>query len=269
MKTNDIFDIRRFGSYLLSDGRANFSNYGTELLTISLSGLSIYLLICFFHMFGMMEYYDYSTGVSSTVFAIAMMIVCITVGSKCYGRITEKRYGTQFLMLPVSAFEKTLSIVIYSVLIPLTFMGVFLGVDYLISLVDSQYNMPLVKLVWSTTVALNEAFQLSLPENEMAFLLNPLLQVDDMMNGILVFVLGAVVFRKNKVAKTILSLFGLGIVFSILVTPFMSGFVEKFVNAPFVSPFYEHIALWDTVADLSILAVLVLAIYFRIRTIKH
>ena len=118
MKTSDIFDFKRFGNYVLTDGKSCVNRFGLDVLTMSLVGLGFYLFVCIMHLFGWMEYYHYNHVTSIGLMVLLFIAIVLSIGSKCYGYVTDKQAGSLYTLIPVSALEKTLSILIWSFLIP-------------------------------------------------------------------------------------------------------------------------------------------------------
>ncbi len=274
MKTNDIFNFKRFGSYLLADGRACFSNFGLDLLVYTLSGLSLYLLLGIFHLFGLMEFLEFNNFFSGVMFFFMALCVFVTFGAKAYGHVTDRRAGSLYTLLPVSVLEKTLSIIIWSLLVPLTFILGYLGIDWVLSMLDSSYGLSLFQVAFG----LHDEF--SVLAEEMAtegfdidFIMNPFIYIDDLLAAVLIFVLGALVFKKSKVAKTILSIIAVCMVFSGLAVAIFSQWIhmDEFMMADpqILSIFSEHLALWDTISDQVVLIAVAVAIFFRLKTIRH
>ena len=78
MKTNDIFNFRRFGRYFTSDFRTLIANYGLSLLTISiLTPIATYVLISGFKYLMGGSWEGPELPVRTTIFI--MMMVCLIV----------------------------------------------------------------------------------------------------------------------------------------------------------------------------------------------
>ena len=106
------FDIRRFGRYLAWDLRNARNNAGFSLLVYGVTPIFIF---AFFQICSLV----FNGGTSP--FGLTPRLVCIfalivlsamMLPSRLYGRVTDRRYGTEFLMLPASTFEKFISMVI-------------------------------------------------------------------------------------------------------------------------------------------------------------
>lgn len=275
MKTNDIFDIKRFGNYLLADGKSCFSNFGLDLLVYTFSGLGLYLLLGIFHLFGLFKFMSYTSTTSWVIFGLMVFCVFVTMGAKCYGYVTDKRSGSLYTLLPVSVLEKTLSIIIWSLIIPLLSIFAYLGVDWILSSIDPSYGSSLIE----SAFGLSNGFSLMAEEVategfDLDFITNPFIYIDDLLASILIFVLGALMFKKNKIAKTILTIIAVSIVLSGIGGAIFSQWfmhADDFVISDYQNfkIFTDHLALWDTIFDQIVLIGIIVAIFFRLKTIKH
>jgi hypothetical protein len=105
--------------------------------------------------------------------------------------------------------------------------------------------------------------------------------VDDVIGFLLWFLAGAIVFRSGKTAKSILAFIALSIAVSMVVTPFMSGYMKEFamtattmdspeaVEMLFELGILQHAALIDTINDSIFNLAMLACIFFRIKTLKH
>ena len=143
---NIIFNFSRFGRYLVYDLRNAWNNAGFTLLVYGLAPIFFFFFyeICclvFSGYFG-----DFGLG-WRIPFLFVLMLVCFTLlPARLYGRVTDRRYGTEFLMLPASTFEKFLSMVIVTaVVMPLCLSLMLLVSDTLLGLIfGALYGEPLL-----------------------------------------------------------------------------------------------------------------------------
>ena len=286
----DIFDFKRFGKYFVSDFKGCVANYGLSLITISmLLYLICYVVTVSFGLIIDQEWEGLGLGVRATLFAIAILTLVITMPVKCYGKITEKHAGSFFLTLPVSRLEKFASMVLMTTVIaPVIGTVLYLGLDALVCLFDKTCGNSLISeikdlavLIMSITdeVAI-EAVLEEIPANLEKFIREitcPWLYVDDMIGICLIFLLGAVFFKKGKTVKTFMSYIGMTIVISIITTPILSPWTKELtqtltsgnIDTIFNSWIFRHAALLDTVNDTLVNIALLTAIWFRVKTLKH
>lgn len=290
MKTNDIFNFRRFGKYLASDLKACSANFGLSALLISLCGVLLYILVTFTTLIFDHVWEGPTIGERATCFLFAMAILVMTMPTKTYGHITDKRAGSSWLMLPASRFEKMLSMLTMTVVIlPVILATAYLAVDAIICAVDGTCG----KSIASFALNIRETIA-ALMENEVmvdgvtivgsgnaAFdfirqMTCPWLYVDDIIGLILAFLLGAIFFKTGKSGKTILAIFIFGIGSSIIMGtalgPWAKGLESIVENDPqqvFNLWIFRHAALYDTINDSIVNIALLLGIWFRIKTLKH
>ena len=119
-----------------------------------------------------------------------------------------------------------------------------------------------------------------IPENVAKFIKEitcPWLYVDDMIGTSLIFLLGAVFFKKGKTVKTIMACIALAIAASIIATPIMTPWTNEIFdmmdNGNFDEIFnfgiFRHAAIFDTLNDTLVNIALLIGIWFRIKTLKH
>ena len=286
----DIFDFKRFGKYFVSDFKGCVANYGLSLITISmLLYLICYVVTVSFGLIMNQGWEGLGLGTRATLFVIAMITLVITMPVKCYGKITEKQSGSFFLTLPVSRLEKFVSMLLMTIVVPPVIgTALYLGLDALVCLFDKTCGNNLVSEMQDlATIIMNipeeaamEAALGETPENVAKFIKEitcPWLYVDDMIGTSLIFLLGAVFFKKGKTVKTIMACIALAIAVSIIATPIMTPWTNELFdmmdNGNFDEIFnlgiFRHAALFDTLNDTLVNIVLLIGIWFRIKTLKH
>lgn len=286
----DIFDFKRFGKYFVSDFKGCVANYGLSLITISmLLYLICYVVTVSFGLIMNEGWEGLGLGVRATLFVIAMITLVITMPVKCYGKITDKQAGSFFLTLPVSRLEKFISMLLMTIVVaPVIGTALYLGLDALVCLFDKTCGNNLVSEIQDlATIIMNlpkeaamEASLGELPDNIAKFIKEitcPWLYVDDMIGTCLIFLLGAVFFKKGKTVKTFMACIALGIAASIIATPIMAPWTNELFdmmdNGNFDEIFnfgiFRHAALIDTINDTLMNIALLTCIWFRIKTLKH
>ena len=290
MKTKDIFNFRRFGKYFVSDLRSCASNYWLSMLLISLMGLIIYIgTVCMGLAFtGEWSGPDKSFRVFT--FVVSMFVLMTTMPVKCYGKLTEKRFGTAWLMIPASSFEKVLSMVLMTIFVaPILSACIYLGTDALLCTIDTTCGAAIIPSVREFfDFFINESIATEGDIQAFPALAHfvkgiscPWLYVDDIIGISLWFLAGAIWFKSGKTAKTILAFIALSMVLSMAITPFMSTYMKEFamrmtvmdsqeaVERLFNMGIMRHAALVDTINDTVANLIMLGLIYFRIKTIKH
>lgn len=289
MEINNIFNPKRFGNYLVSDLTRCGANFGVSFLALTLTGLLAYLIAGAVSMVTGSGWYSSIALLRAIYVGIASIILISTMPSKCYGFITDRRAGANWLMLPASTAEKFISMLINTVIIiPAAFLAGVLLLDWLIVALDPNLDTTIIGgikelfFVFSDMAAresVANGYLLENIANGKIFLTS----IDDIVTWILLFLLGALYFKKNKAAKTVLAWIGSCIVISIFVSPFMlsmSGNINmETINAVnngdleasymIVDELINKAIVFDVILDTILMVGTAVGIFFRIKTLKH
>lgn len=262
---SNVFDFKRFGGYFtysLRNGASNFS------LTLLLCALMPAVAFVFYEL--IMLVFNGSFPTSSELMrdlaaVFGLLIIILIAPSKLFGCITDKRQGTAYLMIPASTFEKWLTIILICVLVlPLCFIVLMVAGDALMMLIfGSAYadGYLFTYLCQSFNIELDcvtiNAFALGYA---------------DWITGILIYALGAVWFKKAKVGKTLLCVTLLSIIIGLLFSkPLLCDICDAESSMAGLEP--DAVATRVNVICNAICAVwtaiLAIAIYLRLKTIKH
>lgn len=292
---NDIFNFRRFGKYFASDIRTCAANYGLSLLTISLlSPLVLYVIVATINQIMHNTWDGPDIGLRVFAFAVAMICMVVTMPVKCYGKITEKQYGSFWLTLPASRLEKFISMILMTcIIVPVSGVLLYLGLDALICAFDHTCGQNLFAGGLELLQKMGEANEVTLnliDENitiEDATLVqelvrqmnNPWMYIDEIFCFTLPFLLGAVFFRNGKTVKTFIALFAISTVTGMICSPIMTNWVMEMFNnlnedpdailQMFNNKLFKNLVLIDTVTDTVTNLALMAGIWFRIKTLKH
>ena len=233
-------------------------------------------------------------GMRFFVFCIAVVCMVITMPVKCYGKITEKQYGSFWLTLPASRLEKFISMFLMTcIIVPFTGIAIYLGIDALICAFDHTCgnnlltgaiglirNMGDIKELTMNLVDENITIEDSALIQDIFHQINsPLLYIDEIFGITLPFLLGAVFFKNGKTVKTILVLFAFSTAFSIAITPMMESWASEVmagmndgttvIRRLFDNGLFKNLVLIDTITDTVFNLALLAGIWFRIKTLKH
>lgn len=270
---NNVFSSKRFGKYFLYDLNNAKNNFGLSLLILGLLPAIFYMISQLFSLlfngaFNLTPEASMPGRVATTI--VGVLVVLLAGPVKIYGHVTEKRAGSSFLMLPVSVFEKWLSMVLMvCVVLPLCFGIVFIGADTIMSLIfpnsfgGSFFDLPLHAFSDEIHAATNVHFSLGG------------VAIANWCMYALFFALGAIVFKKAKIGKSVLVLFGLMLLFSLILTAVvgisanadLEAYLSGFDMEPEVA-MRIFINFTRVVMGLEIAALLAL-LYGRLRTIKQ
>ncbi len=292
---NDIFNFRRFGKYFATDFRTCWANYGLSLLTISLlSPLVLYVIIATINQIMHNIWDGPDIGLRVFAFAVAMICMVVTMPVKCYGKITEKQYGSFWLNLPASRLEKFISMILMTcIIVPVSGALLYLGLDALICAFDPTCGQNLFaggmellqKMGEAKDVTLNlidESITIedaTLAQEIVRQMNNPWMYIDEIFCFTLPFLLGAVFFRNGKTVKTFIALFAISTVTGMICSPIMTNWVMEMFNnlnedpdailQMFNNKLFKNLVLIDTVTDTVTNLALMAGIWFRIKTLKH
>jgi hypothetical protein len=230
------FNLNRFGKYFLYDLKSRWSNLGLFLLIFALFPFILYLIHMIFATIaggGLTEllYGGSINGPSLparfVTFTIVTCIFMIMFPARAYGFITEKKAGSDWLMLPASRSEKFLSMMIISlIVIPVVYLVLYFLSDWVICLLDKSCGDA---MAMTNVNGLDEDSPIHLVGNGIPLLLAGLAET------VAVFLLGSLLFKKWKTGYTIIALFAintaLSIIFSVIITQFdMHSFGTFIIN---------------------------------------
>lgn len=292
---NDIFNFSRFGKYFASDIRTCRSNFGLSLLTIALLfPVATYFITTVFNFVINSVWDGPDMGLRVFVFVVALLCMIITMPVKCYGRITEKQYGSSWLMLPASRLEKFVSMFLLTcIIVPVAGIVLYLGMDALICALDHTCGKNLIAGGMELIRGMGDLQSLTMnfvDENVtiedaaavqeiLKQVSSPWLYVDEIFAMTLPFLLGAVFFKSGKTVKTFLALFAISTAISIAATPLMTNWAMNIFNNMnddpmavlelFRNGFFKHLVLIDIISDTVTNLALMAGIWFRIKTLKH
>jgi len=283
---NKIFDMNRFGRYFATDLKSCIAGYGLSFLLISLMGLIIYIGTVMMGLIVNGTWVGPDLGFRVTTFGICMFVLIVTMPVKCYGKITDRKDGSDWLMIPVSGMEKFLSMVIMTIfIVPVASAGLYLGTDAILCALDSTCGDSMI-----TSRLLDDFLKIAVAsDNDMAAfpdmaafirqVRNPLLYIDDIIGGCLIFLLGAIVFQKSKSVKTFIAIIVITTALGMIVTPVINVVFSNLATTVNESPealndmfslgIFRHVAIFDTINDTIVNLILLTGIYFRIKTLKH
>ena len=274
---NETFDSKRFGRYFRYDISQFWHNNGKAALLLGFLSVITYLL----WVGGSLVF----TGTWSAP-SVAFRLLFFSLGffalvlyqTRTYGYLTEKRAGQSWLMLPASTLEKFISMMIITILvIPCAYVVSYLALDSLIGLLDptagglilTSANEVMDGIGKGLSAASEEGFQINL----MVFILPLVLQF---ILNLLYFLLCGITFKKWKI------LGGIGVIlgFQMVFTPIMSTFVFKYWTPILESQsfgedpiqtvaFVNNMVNYATITNAVVLVALAVAIYYRLKTLKH
>lgn len=274
---DNTFKISRFGKYLVYDLKRQWKNIGMLMLIFSLFPIIFYMIYMFFAaMFdgGLMKIFigleidGPAGGTRFGVFAVMSTIFVMLFPSRAYGEITNKEKGSEWLMLPASRLEKFTSMMLISlIVIPLVYVVVYFLSDAFVCLLDKSCGDSLMSFRINKEIGSSDFV---IPANGFWIL------ASSIVGNAIVFLLGGLIFKKWKVVGTVLVLFALQMVFSGLLSVFITNADLDWWGNWFADWTIRHadsIDIWLN-AFINFWLLLILAIcgtwsWFRIKRLQH
>ena len=301
MNTNDIFNFRRFGKYFASDFRTCQANYGLSLIVITiLIQVGLYVTTVALNGVFLQTWGGPGIGLRLSAFIVAIFCLTVTMPVKCYGRLTEKQYGSFWISLPASKLEKFISMVIMTcIIVPVIGVTVYIAFDWLICLVDKTCEGSLISWAISLSDDVNSMLdkfaaalnnqqdtmvgETTLTAEAMMRVFNqatsPWLYIDEYLCMCLPFLLGAIFFKSAKTVKTFLAIAAVSSAISMITSPLFVGYYMDLLNEAitedeamarmFNSVFFQNIAWVDIISDAIMNSAVLACIWLRIKTLKH
>ena len=274
---SNTFNISRFGKYLKYDLVNCWKENRTFLLTLALIPVIIYITTMFFGMItNGITNFDFSgarPGLAARISAFSTVAVIFVVffPARSYGFITEKAKGSAWVELPVSRLEKFLSMMLIClVIMPLAFFCTYLLSDAAVCLADSACGSSIFSS-WSGWGDMMKT------DSEVTLGGNGLwVMVATVVSFMSIFLLGALLFKKKKVIGTILALFILSIVFSLIASAIIKTVGTESIGLRISDWVHSHvdslefwINFWGNVGTVIVVAGCGLWSWFRIKKVQH
>lgn len=274
---DNTFNFSRFGKYFVYDLKRQWKNIGMLMLIFALFPIIFYMIYMFFAaMFdgGLMKIFigleidGPAGGTRFGVFAVMSTIFVMLFPSRAYGEITNKAKGSEWLMLPASRLEKFTSMMLISlVVIPLVYVVVYFLSDAFVCLLDKSCGDSLMSFRINKEIGSSDFV---IPANGFWIL------ASSIVGKAIVFLLGGLIFKKWKVVGTVLVLFALQMVFSGLLSVFITNADLEWWGNWFADWTIRHadsIDIWLN-AFINLWLLLILAIcgtwsWFRIKRLQH
>ncbi|MCR5018890.1 MAG: hypothetical protein K6A64_08845 [Bacteroidales bacterium] len=213
---NETFSFKRFGTYFKYDITRLWRKHSRAVLLMGLSGVILYVVWVFFGLLFNQTYCGPALGARYAVFAIVALVLELYM-TRFYGFITDKKDGSDWILIPASKAEKFVSMLINTlIVIPVAFLVVSLGTDWLICLLDKTVGDPMISGV--STLLTNMKFDEEDMEIMAEMMVSPASFVAMTIVGgfanYLYFLLCGICFKKNKIFYAILILFGISTILS-------------------------------------------------------
>lgn len=296
---NEVFNWNRFWRYLKSDFNSFISRFGISLLVMSTMAVTTDAFNGLFSFFITGNWIGMTAPLRFILFVVFGIIVMFTAPAKLYGYLTDRKEGSAFLMLPASRLEKFVSMVLITgVVVPFIFGVIYLGLDIMVCMVDPTCGKSIFNLMFYTDI--NSIFggiaaEMAAEMNEwnqymtnMTSVFTPFLYLDDIFNTMMLFLLGALIFKTSKTGKTLGCLILLGLSLEMVLSPIVAfTFIDKYKvfaesgmpdmmtvemfnqTFPMISWMGRHLALVDTISDTFMNCLVLFLIWLRFSRMKH
>ena len=268
---SEVFNGSRFWTYFKYDLAQMWRNHVKAAILIGFSGLILYILGIAFNAIFNSVWQAPGFGARITIFLLACVALEL-YQTRTYGYLTNRRKGSSWLMIPASAFEKWLSMVLLTlVVIPVAFLGTYTIIDGILALADPTYGQVLVKAAGefiektnSALVAANEEYSTTW---NLGFMAMPAFA--GYICNFLYFLLCGISFKRNKILWAFIILFIASTVLSLVLTSLglQSNYeVEDLAEAEVI---IRKVINWSTASSFALAACLAGGIFYRIKTLKH
>ena len=270
---NETFSFPRFRNYFVYDLKQLWRNNGRAVIVLGGLSLLSYLLWVTCALIFTHGWQAPTLAARGTIFYIGALIL-VLYNTRSYGYLTEKKAGSAWLMVPASALEKFISMMIITVFVfPLSYVASYMLIDGVICLIDSTAGQALIGGIGPLTQMISEGLERA-GEQGLSFNLSVLAfpVLLQFISNLLYFLLCGICFKKWKLIGAFGILVGVEIVITAVLSIITLGNVEWYNNLNDVASLESFMNAAMTVAGF-INAALVLGlgwgIYHRIKTLKH
>lgn len=269
---NSSFSFRRFGTYFLYDLREVWKNNSKAFYIFGGSGVMLYVVWVLFSLVFTQTWTAPVIWARAGVFGLAVCGLSLYY-ARMYGFLTERKAGSQYLMLPASTGEKFASMIVISIIVvPIVFTAIYLALDGAITLLDKTAGSSLIAGIGEIKSGFNKMVEAEGDGFVISFGWFIISIVISSIENLLYFLLGGLIFKKWKIAGSIGVSLLIGIIFGNIFGLIVTGdgfeYWTKLLEAD-PEGISRQVLIWSNVICGLISAGLATGIYFRIKTIKH
>ncbi|MBQ9185457.1 MAG: hypothetical protein IJ151_06265 [Bacteroidales bacterium] len=273
---NETFNFKRFWTFFRYDLKQTWRRNAKPAIFIGGSGLILFLLWTFFSLVCFFVWTTPPIWARLAGFLVASFILQLYI-TKTYGFITDKKKGSDYLMIPASATEKFISmLLIVLIVIPFMFATVYYCLDALICLAFPSCGMTLFSATaygWeqftsgitaANIAMINEGalFTFSVGGMVMIFVLSSIF-------GYLFYMLCGMIFKRFKILWALLLNFGMGTILSSLIGLIIGGAVAAGNDVETVANGVGTIFLVLKIYMAVGIVAFAIGIYYRLKRISH
>lgn len=275
---SDTFNLQRFGRYFRFDLTRMWRNNTKTAILLGCGSLITVLVVGVFGLLFDFQWHTANDPVRFVGFTICLGVLELLM-AKTYGFITDRKEGSDFLMIPASSLEKWLSMMLVClIVIPVLFLVCYGLIDGFVCAILPGAGKPLYWWLGEGITSARAGFaefnaalharQIPL-EYSLSSIIVPAL-VSACCNY-LYFLLCGLLFKRHKILNAIFVMMGLSAIFSLIAPHILPNIAEEvaLMNEAEVVTFTDGFLRITTLISGLIAALLAAACYFRIRKIAH
>lgn len=274
---SNFFNIKRAANFLVYDLNSAKNNFLLSLVICVLMPAICFAFAMVFSLLLNQSPAEVAEPLQFMAIFVGTIIAVVNFPTKQYGGLTDKRYGSDWLMLPASSFEKWLSMVIVSCIVfPICLFGLMLLCDWLLSVIfPALYPKAIVASDLISTLTRIGGDTPSELESIMPHFNLGLEVFVDFSQTVLFFVLGAVFFKQSKFAKSLLVLFAFSAVLSFVFiaifgnTSLSENAIVALVDEGNFPEFLDKALRIGRILNAVIIILIGGGLYCRIKSLKH
>ncbi len=271
---NETFSFKRFGTYFKYDITRLWRKHSRAVILMGFSGVILYVVWVFFGLLFNQTYCGPALGARYAVFAIVALVLELYM-TRFYGFLTDKKEGSDWILIPASKAEKFVSMLINTlIVIPVAFLVVSLGTDWLICLLDKTVGDPMMSGVTNlmANMQFDEADIVLMKEMMVSPAFFEALTIVSGFANYLFFLLCGICFKKNKLVCAIAILFGFSLLLSLLSGLFLPNYIQSVAGGLDETQVSEWMVRMLNISEaITCLTTVGLAwgVWRRIKTIQH
>ena len=267
---NETFNLKRFWTFFRYDLRQMWRRNAKPAMFIGGGGIILLVLWAFFSM---VIFFIWTTpplwariaglGISYTILQMYM--------TRSYGFLTDRRRGSDYLMIPASTLEKFISMmIVILIVIPFLFCAVYYVTDALICLAFPASGISLFGATGNLIHTISEADrtlrELEMPMNLSVSSIFTFFSLSGIYS-LLFYVLCGTIFKRFKILWALLISFVVGTILSSVLTIYIGNVdFDVLENGPeVIHTVFTATKIFMIVASIAMAA----GLYFRLKKIQH
>jgi len=275
---SDTFNFQRFGRYFRFDLARMWRN---NTKTAVLLGCGTVLTVLLVGLAGLLLDFHWHTANDPFRFIGFVIALCVLelLMAKTYGFITDRKNGSDFLMIPASTLEKWVSMMLVClVVIPVLFFATYMLVDGFVCTVLPAAGRPLFSWFGDAIQASSDGFKelnasLAGQQIPLQYSLSSIIvpSIISFWGYSLYFLLCGLLFKRHKILNAILVMMGLSLVFSLVLPHLLPNIAEHLegMNEKEAMLYADGFLNVTILIGGLIAALLAVVCYVRLRKIAH